>query len=143
MKVEVKRTELMAYDALEEVKHRNEFYRDGYRKIVVALMLALLIIVGLVGAIFGILATRPTPTYFATTNDGRIISLVPLNQPNLSDQALLQWASNAVISIYSYSFVNYQKVFQDNEQYFTDAGWKAFLNSVKDSNSLSAVIKTN
>ncbi|MEK6731860.1 MAG: type IVB secretion system apparatus protein IcmL/DotI [Pseudomonadota bacterium] len=131
----------MAYDALEEVKHRNEFYRDGYRKIVVALMLALLIIVGLVGAIFGILATRPTPTYFATTNDGRIISLVPLNQPNLSDQALLQWASNAVISIYSYSFVNYQKVFQDNEQYFTDAGWKAFLNSVKDSNSLSAVIK--
>ncbi len=132
----------MAFDALEEVKHRNEFYRDGYRKIIVALMLALLIIVGLVGVLFGVLTTRPTPTYFAATDTGRIIPLVPLNQPNLSDQALLQWASDAVISIYSYNFVNYQKVFQNNKQYFTDAGWTAFLSSVKASNSLSAVLSS-
>lgn len=130
----------MAYDALEEVKHRNDFYRDGYRKLVVALLLALLIIVGLVGVIYGVLGTRPRPTYFATTDTGRIIPLVPLNQPNLTDQALLQWASQAVTAVYSYNFVNYQQVFQQNKSYFTDKGWEAFLDAIKSSKNLDAVI---
>jgi intracellular multiplication protein IcmL len=129
----------MARDALETVKLRNNFYRDSYRKIVVALLASFVAIAGLIIAIVILVADKPVPKYFATTDSGRIIPLIPLNQPNLSSNALLQWASQAVISIYSYNFVNYQKAFQDGQQYFTTAGWRSFMNALDSTKTIDAV----
>lgn len=129
----------MAQDALEVVKLRNNFYRDSYRKLIVLLFIFVIAILGLVGGIVVLVYERPTPTYFATTDSGRIIALIPLNQPNLSDRSVLQWASTAVVSIFTYNFVNYRQAFQDNKQYFTDPGWRSFLNAVQQSKDLSTV----
>jgi len=44
-----------------------------------------------------------------------------------------------VTSLYTYDFVNYQKTFQSNQQYFTPDGWKAFLNQIQQSRNLQTV----
>lgn len=129
----------MAYDALEVVKNRNDFYKDSYHKLVLILFTAILAIIGLVVAIVFLVMSRPSPTYFATTDSGRMIPLIPLNQPNLSDKALLQWTSQAVVSVYSYNFVNFREIFQNNEKYFTNDGWQEFLNALKASRNLETV----
>lgn len=129
----------MAYNALEVVKLRKNFYRDNYRLVVIALLICLLIIAGLVGAIYYMQTHQRKPTYFATTSDGRLIPMTPLNQPNMSDHAILQWSSKAITSLYTYNFQNYRKAFQQNEQYFTDAGWRAFLNGLQKSGNLKTV----
>ena len=129
----------MVYDGLERVKLRNDFYRDSYRKIIVALVCSLVVIICLVGVIFLLIESKPSPKYFAATNSGRIIPLIPLNQPNLKDKAVLQWASEAVTSIYSYNFVNFRRVFQNNKQYFTSGGWQSFLKALTESQNLKAV----
>ena len=89
----------MADDAVEIVKLRNEFYRDNYRKVVLALLLSCTVVVVLVGALTYIITHPPAPQYFATSTDGRITPLVPLDQPNLSTAALLQWANTAAVAV--------------------------------------------
>lgn len=130
----------MKEDALQVVKLRNEFYRDNYRKVVAALLLSFFIILILAGSLFYIVTNPPAPRYFATTNDGRIVPLIPFNRPNLSNAAVLQWANTAATAAYSYNFVNYRQALQQAANYFTPEGKQMFFNAVKSSNNLTAVI---
>ena len=74
----------MVHDPLELVKLRSNFYRDSYRKVTMALLGSVVIIIALVGLVFFLISTKPIPKYFATTDSGRIIPLIPL------DSSLLQ-----------------------------------------------------
>jgi len=129
----------MPYDALEIVKHRNNFYRDSYRKVLFSLLIAMFLIVALAVTVFVLIIERPSPTYFATTDSGRIIPLIPLDRPNLSSQDVLQWASEAVIAVNSYDFVNFRSAFQASEKYFTSPGWDSFMKALSTSKNLETV----
>lgn len=126
-------------DPQERVILRNNFYRDNYHKVTVALLGSILIIIGLVIVLIMLFAMRPKPVYFATTDSGKIIKLVPLDQPNLTDQAVMTWAVQAAISTYTYDFINYRSAFTTAQQYFTDDGWKNFLAALQASGVLSMV----
>jgi intracellular multiplication protein IcmL len=130
----------MADDALEIVRLRNEFYRDNYRKIVGVLLFAILIIIILAGTLVYLVTNPPEPRYFATDAQGRIIRLVPLDQPNLSPAALLQWANLAAVAAFTYDFVNYRQNLQAASNFFTPDGWTKFVQVLNDSNNLNAVI---
>lgn len=130
----------MADDALELVKLRNNFYRDNYRRLVVAVLLLIIVNLALVGGIVYLLTHRPAPQYFATSADGRITPLYSLNEPVVSPPELLQWVNQAVVAAYSYSFTNYRKEFQDVAQFFTPDGWTQFQNELKVSRNLETVI---
>lgn len=126
--------------ALELVVLRNNFYRDNYRR----LMLVCLGLILLTGALtyWGLYERthKPLPQYFATTYDGKLIPLIPLSEPGLSTNALLQWASEAAQACYTFNFVNFRKALQDIRIYFTKSGYQYFLKALKDSNNLDAVI---
>ena len=130
----------MADDALELVRLRNEFYRDNYRRIVGVLLFTIIIIIILAGALIYLVTNPPPPRYFATDAQGRIIRLVPLDQPNLSPAALLQWANLAAVAAYTYDFVNYRQNLQAASNFFTPDGWTAFIQALNESNNLNAVI---
>jgi intracellular multiplication protein IcmL len=130
----------MADDTLEVVKLRNEFYRDSYRKVVGAVLLAFIIILALVGAFAYLVTHPPMPQYFAITSEGRLTPMVSLDQPNISPSALLQWANTAAIASYTYNFVNYRQELQAASEFFTADGWRAFMDALTRSNNLSAVI---
>ncbi|KTD21064.1 type IVB secretion system apparatus protein IcmL/DotI [Legionella londiniensis] len=129
----------MAEDALTAVTLRNKFYRDGQRKIVLVLLVSL--IANLVLAfILGYIVTHPpAPKYFATSINGRITPLFPLNEPNQSDSAVLQWANQAAIAAFTYNFVNYRSELQAASGFFTAEGWSQFLAALEESNNLDAV----
>lgn len=129
----------MVHDALEMVKLRSDFYRDSYRKLVVALLGMIVIVAALVFVIFLLVANRPTPKYFAATDSGRIVPLIPLDQPNLNEANVLQWASKALMSVYSFDFVHYQETFQNSRQYFTDRGWQAFMDALRNAKTIETV----
>ncbi len=129
----------MGHDALEVIKLRRNFYRDSYRIMAILLMVALIAIVILVGIIFYQDTHKPTPKYFATTSSGKLIPMIPLEQPNLSHRAIIQWAATAASSLYTYNFVNFRQIFSSNAQYFTKAGYDAFLRQVSNSRNLGAV----
>jgi len=125
--------------ALELVVLRNNFYRDNYRR----LMLVCLGLIGLSGALtyWGLYerSNQPLPQYFATTYDGKLIPIIPLSQPGISPNGLLQWATDAAQACYTFNFVNFRKALQDIRIYFTKTGYQYFLKALKDSNNLDAV----
>ncbi|KTC97381.1 protein IcmL (DotI) [Legionella geestiana] len=129
----------MAEDALVAVALRNRFYKDGQRKMVVALLFSLTMNIVL-GLIMGYILTHPpAPKYFATSVNGRITPLFPLDEPNQSDSAVLQWASQAASAAFTYNFVNYRDELQASSGFFTAEGWQQFLTALQESNNLDAV----
>ncbi|MCP0913193.1 MULTISPECIES: type IVB secretion system apparatus protein IcmL/DotI [Legionella] len=129
----------MAQDALTAVAMRNAFYRDGQRKIILVLLISLLANLVLASMLLYIILNPPAPKYFATSINGRITPLFPLNQPNQSDSAVLQWANQAAIAAFTYNFVNYRTELQAASGFFTAEGWTQFLNALQESNNLDAV----
>jgi intracellular multiplication protein IcmL len=132
----------MADDAasVAMVKHRSDFYRDNYRRVISALLMSIIIIALLAAALFYITTHPPVPQYFATTIQGRITPIVPLDQPNLPPSALLQWANQAAIASYTYNFQDYRAELQAASDFFTPAGWTNFLDALSKSNNLTTVI---
>lgn len=124
---------------LELVMYRNNFYRDNYRKLMLVCLGLIAIIAGLLYWAFYERSHKPAPQYFATTYDGKLIALKPLSDPNISDNALLQWATEAAVSAYTFNYVNYRKALQDSRIYFTQTGYQYFLKALKDSRNLDAV----
>jgi len=129
----------MAEDALTAVALRNQFYRDGQRKLVIALILSLIANIIAAGMLVYIMTHPPLPKYFATSINGRITPLFPLNEPNQSDSAVLQWANLAAIAAFTYNFVNYRDELQASSGFFTADGWQQFLTALEQSNNLDAV----
>ncbi|MCL5260510.1 MAG: type IVB secretion system apparatus protein IcmL/DotI [Gammaproteobacteria bacterium] len=130
----------MVEEAAELVRLRNNFYRDNYRRLVGALLLMLFIVIVLAGTIFYQATHRPEPKYFATTIDGRIMPLYPLDVPMWDPAEVLQWAHRAAIDAYTYNFVNYREAFQHLQNEFTADGWKFFMEAQQASRNLETVV---
>lgn len=122
----------MANDSLELIRLRNNFYRDNYRRVMKLLLIMTLVSVLLISAIFYLIAHRPTPQYFATTQSGRVLQLVPLSTPLQTPANILKWASEVATATYTYNFANYQAELSALEPYFTDKGWRQFLSAVQE-----------
>ena len=129
----------MAEDALTAVALRNNFYRDGQRKLILILMLSIVANIVLASLLVYLITHPPAPKYFATSISGRITPLFPLNEPNQSDSAVLQWANQAAIAAFTYNFVNYRTELQASSGFFTSDGWDQFLSALQQSNNLDAV----
>jgi hypothetical protein len=113
----------MADDELYTVRLRNDFYRDGFYKVVVALAIISSAIFLLVVTSVILFVKKPSPVVFATDNDWRIFPPVPLTKAYMSTPDLLQWASNVIPKMFTYDFTNYPKEIKSLEQYFTANGW--------------------
>lgn len=129
----------MAEDALAVVTLRNSFYKDSQRKVMLALLIAILVNLVMGFLLVYLITHPPEPKYFATSINGRITPLFPLDAPNQSDSAVLQWANQAAIAAFTYNFVNYRDELQASSGFFTAEGWTQFLNALQQSNNLDAV----
>jgi intracellular multiplication protein IcmL len=129
----------MSEDKVAKIGMRNHFYRDSYPKVLFVLLLSVTINFGLTSTLVYMILNPPKPTFFATSISGRITPLFPLNEPNQSDSAVLQWANQAALASFTYNFVNYKQELQAASGYFTETGWGQFISALRDSNSLETV----
>lgn len=126
---------------LGRVVVRNEFYRDGYRLALRVAVIQCVIIFGLIGAMFFIIHVhQPENRYFATTEDGRLIPMVPLTQPNLSTPALLSWVAQAASETMSFSFSNYRRNLQESSRHFTRDGWESFSTALQQARIIESIV---
>lgn len=129
------------HNALEVIKHRSDFYVDKYRKVTTLLIIMVAINAFLIFSCYVLYNTRPNPEYFATTATGGIIKLQPLSQPIVSPSALLEWATRAAVSAYTYNFVDYRRQLEEASHYFSPNGWRNFEEVLKSSRNLQTVIE--
>jgi len=127
---------------LGRVVVRNEFYRDGYRTMLRVALIEGVVIVGLIVVILAIVAAyQPENRYFATTEDGRLVPMEPLSEPNLSSPALLSWAAQSVTETMTFGFNDYRRRLQESSRHFTRRGWGSFVKALQDSSMIETVEK--
>jgi intracellular multiplication protein IcmL len=127
-------------DAIATILNRNSFYRDGYRLLLRISLIQLIVIAVLAACIASLIFTVKTQkVYFATTSDGRIISVVPLNEPYLSDAQVITWAARTARNVMTFDYKDYNDHLQQSMNNFTDPGWQSFSNALKESSIIEAV----
>lgn len=130
----------MTARGLERVWARNEFYRQMYRQLCIALIILLSFILFLIGLLVYQGVVSPKPYYFAARPDARPVRVVRLDQPLYEDpNAIIEWTSQAVIDLYSLDYVTWRSTLQNAADYFIPEGYKAFMRALKASTNLEAV----
>lgn len=122
------------------VSVRNEFYRDGYRSLLRIAVLQGVVIVGLIAVMFYVVHIhQPENRYFATTEDGRLVPMVALNEPNLSTPALMSWVAQASTEVMTFGFSDYRRRLQEASRNFTRRGWESFTQALQKSRIIEMV----
>ena len=117
----------MALDALQVIRLRNDFYRDGFHKILLGLGMILLAIILLVAMSLYLFLGKGGGVDVACDNEWRIVPPVPLNQPYLKTADLIQWVSTVLPTVFTYDFINYKDQLNANTPNFTGTGWSKLL----------------
>ena len=119
---------------------RNEFYRDGFRNMLrIAIAESIIIVALIITFIVYMNVSKPQNHYFATTADGRIMQLVPLNLANMGTSALMSWAAQSSTEVMTFGFHDYQRRMQQSSRHFTRHGWESFTNALQKSRIIEAV----
>jgi intracellular multiplication protein IcmL len=99
-----------------------------------------MIILALVGAMYFIIEVhQPENRYFATTEDGRLVPMVPLSEPNLSVPALMSWSAQAATEVMTFGFNDYKRRLQQASRNFTRLGWVSFTAALEKSRIIEMV----
>lgn len=91
--------------------------------------LILTVVVGILAiAVFaiGYLAVNKRPLTFGVTDTGRIIPLVPLDQPYVGDARVIGFADECIRQAFSHDFKNFRLTLANSKQCFTPGGSRGF-----------------
>ena len=104
------------------------------------LALGLVVAQGISLAVIALLIlNQPTPKFFAATPDLRIAPLIPLNQPVLTQQGLLSWASETITGSLSLNFLEWREKLESTRPNFDDEAFKSYLASLQSSGILDMI----
>jgi len=128
----------MALDAVKKryIPREHKFYRNHYHHVIMGLMVIIVIMISVMGVVLYQMFHRPLPTFAAVQANGQRMMLTSYDEPNLLADTILRWASTAATVAYTFDFVNYNRQINAVRPYFTEDGWKDYLQSV------SGLIKT-
>lgn len=112
------------------VELRDSFYRDSFGKVIFVMASFCFAIFALIALFLYLYLAKPPPITFPVGAQMRVLSPVPLDQPYLSTPDLLQWVANVLPKAFDYDFNHYNDQLKATSQYFTNDGWKAFLNQL-------------
>jgi intracellular multiplication protein IcmL len=126
-------------DAVVLTQLRNAFYKRKYYFALGIYVLCVVAIAALLTVLVYLIKNPTRPLYFLTDSVGRLVQDVPLTLPNMSTEAVEAWAVEAVETAYSYNFMNYRAQLQNAQKYFTEYGWRSYMNGLTASNNLLAL----
>ena len=122
------------------VELQANFYRDGFGKMLRIAASFCLIVCLLFAIILYLHLSKPRPLVFPVDDAWRVQPAVPLNQAYLTKPNLLQWIGDVLPKIFVYDFNHYNDQLKIASQYFTDRGWKVFLNQLNNYANYNTVL---
>ncbi len=124
---------------VKDVTVGHSFRRETQRRL--TLLLAIIVLINFIlGSTIWYLILHPKEAlYYSTSVNAKVDPLVALTEPNLSDAAVLQWATQAAITAFTYDFVNYNEQLFSVSEFFTSEGWADFIAAIQASESVNIV----
>ncbi len=126
----------------QKIVEQERFYYDKYAFIVFLVLLLIGLSLGLAGLVILLRSTAvPPPTYFTATPLGQLINSPPLEESNIRDNVLLNWAVEAMMSAYTFNFVNYKQVINSMDRYFTKEGFSTYQGMLDHNKIIEQVVQ--
>jgi len=94
----------MDLDPVHRLLMTNLFYKISWRKLLDSNLILGLALLASIGGNYFQYKQRPEPKYFATDPTGRIVPIVPVSEPYLTHEAVLQKAQQTAIASFSLDF---------------------------------------
>ena len=130
-----------SHPAVTLVRHRYEFYRDQSRLLLRVVFVESIVLASVLGLVMILLLRPVSERFFATTPDGKLISLSPLDEPNLETSAVLSWANRAVMETFTFGFHDRRLRHQAIRSYFTAEGWESFQKALEEARVIEMIEK--
>ena len=86
-----------------------------------------------------LIMNKPSPKYFATSTEGKIIDMVPLDKPVLTQAGLLNWTSEAVTNTFTLSFLHWKDQLNAARVNYSAEAFKSFLESMKENGIINTI----
>lgn len=131
----------MEQSAIEAIRIRNIFYRDSYKRSLLAILASLLVTFLLVGVFIYQQKSVPEPVYFATNQDGSLKVMIPLELPYVTDAFIEDFVTKTVLWSFSYDFLNYRNSLQQVRTRYTPEGYQNFIDALTKSENLQTVLE--
>ncbi|MGL4208168.1 MAG: DotI/IcmL/TraM family protein [Candidatus Adiutrix sp.] len=120
------------------IESRNWFKTINDRLFTVLIVLSAVGLLSVGGNIYQFM-NRPKPSYFAVTNDFKLLEMPALSQPVVSDQAVLNWAANVITETLSLNFLEWRKKLSEVKGDYEKAGFDSLLQSLVKSGNLKKI----
>lgn len=126
-------------EGLYEVVIRNESLNLTYRRLILAAMASVL--AAIVGGFcfLAVSGKSVPPQYLPITEDGRLLPLIPLSEPNVDDGTLGAFALRAVREVNNYDYLGWKTQILRGRPLFTPAAWNDFYAEFEASNIINTV----
>ena len=102
----------------------------------ISLALALITLLTVISLCFVVIKLSPKNHYFASTSDGRIVQLTPLNEPLLSLQAVEDFAGRAISNTFTFDYANYKTQITQNITSFTPDAFSQIKSNLESSQGI-------
>lgn len=100
-------------------------------------LLVLLLFLAVLG--FTQLWLRQPTLFYAQSAESDRVQLKALTQPNVSTKTLLNWSTLAAAASFTFDFVNSSQQLEALKDYFTQAGYTNFIESLSNNNTLETI----
>ena len=120
----------MAEDQQYVVELQDRYYQDSFGKLVLIITSVIVAIALLIAVSVYLHLNKLPPKTFSVGAEWRIQPPVPLDQAYLSTPVLTQWATDTVRQLFVFDFNHYSDQLKGLTPYFTDDGWKVFLDQL-------------
>lgn len=105
----------------------NESYKKSFRSLTVVVILQSMAVAGLAAALLAFMYMyKPQDRFYAVDPKERHVPMVALNQPNMTQAALLAWVSQASTEVMTFGFHDYREKLNHALRHFTPNGQKSF-----------------
>lgn len=121
---------------------RGVYFSAGI-KLMKRLCVGLTIVLGLaVSLAYYAVVRESRPVYFMANEDGTLVEMIPLSEPNRSQPAVAQWLTEALVNTFDFHFANVQQSLNKSSMaYFTLEGADALLQTWEQSGNYDTVVE--
>lgn len=134
-----RRREKKAASSGVKVIERNQAVYLIMRRLIGTALLAFVAAAVSVVCMVGIYGKPVAPVYVPVTDDGHLLPLVPLNQPNVGRGEVGAYALEAIHAVNTYDYINFRDQLNMASVYFTPRGWNQYNDELKSTRTLEAV----
>lgn len=127
-------------DGVYQVVVRNQSLYLTYQRLILAAVLSLVAAGVAVLALVLVMGKPVPPQYIPITQDGRLLPLVPLSEPNLDDGAIGEFALKTIREVNNYDYLSWKTQVLTAQPRFLPASWKKYLEEFEATNIIRTVV---